>query len=116
MSGRGARKPMVEGSGVVAAPADVVLERVFETFKSQPGDYLPNVEVDRPRRTVAMQGGWWYRGEYTVDEDPAGSRVTHRVYNVATRGRWGVPLANRFFLGYRDKVRAGFAEFLESLG
>jgi hypothetical protein len=106
---------MVEVSGIVAAPSDVVVDRVFEYFEAQRGDYFPAVEIDRPGRTVAIQGGWWYRGEYTVDDHPGGSRVTHRVHNVATRMRWGVPLANRLFLGYRSKVEAGFAEFLESL-
>lgn len=48
--------------------------------------------------------------------DPAGSRVEHRVVNAAEWGRWGVPLANRFFLGYREKVAAGFAGLLRELG
>src|SRR4051812_30171658 len=41
------------------------------------------VEVDREAGTFAVQGGWWYRGEYAVEPDPAGARVTYRVYNVA---------------------------------
>jgi hypothetical protein len=106
---------MVEVSGVVAAPADVVVDRVFEYFDSRRGAHYPAVEIDPPARTVAIQGGWWYRGEYTVDDHPGGSRVTHRVYNVATWMRWGVPLANRLFIGFRPKVEAGFAEFLKQL-
>jgi hypothetical protein len=107
---------MVEVSGIVAAPADVIVDRVFEYFDSQRGRYFPAVEIDRPGRTVALQGGWWFRGEYTVDDHPAGSRVTHRVYNVATSMRWGVPLANRLFIGFRRKVEAEFEEFLKRLG
>jgi hypothetical protein len=106
---------MVEVSGIVAAPADVVVDRVFEYFDSLRGDHFPAVEIDSLGRTVAIQGGWWYRGEYTVDDHPGGSRVTHRVYNVATWMRWGVPLANRLFIGYRSKVETGFGEFLEQL-
>jgi hypothetical protein len=61
------------------------------------------VEVDRDAGTFAVQGGWWYRGEYTVEPDPAGARVTHRVYNVAgALSRWMVPLANRGFIGFGD--------------
>jgi hypothetical protein len=100
---------MVEVSAVVAAP-------VLEYFDSRRGGHFPAVEIDPPGRTVAIHGSWWYRGEYTVDDHPGGSRVTHRVYNVATWMRWGVPLANRLFIGYRSKVEAGFAEFLVRLG
>jgi hypothetical protein len=60
------------------------------------------VEVDREAGTFAVQGGWWYRGEYAVEPDPAGARVTYRVYNVAgALSRWMVPLANRGFIGSR---------------
>jgi hypothetical protein len=108
-------KPIVEVSGIVAAPAGVVVDRMADYFDSWRGSPFPAVEIDRQGRTVAIQGGWWYRGEYTVDDHPGGSRVTHRVYNVATRLRWGVPLANRLFIGYRPKVEAGFQELLGRL-
>ena len=62
------------------------------------------VEVDREAGTFAVQGGWWYRGEYAVEPDPAGARVTYRVYNVAgALSRWMVPLANRGFIGSRAR-------------
>ncbi|WP_194117756.1 hypothetical protein [Streptomyces hoynatensis] len=64
---------------------------------------------------LVLQGGWWYRGEYEVEPDGEGTRVTHRVYNVAARGRWAVPLANRFFVGYADATRARFAELLKGI-
>ena len=58
-----------------------------------------------------MQGGWWYRGEYELTPELAGTRVTHRVFNVAKASRWAVPLANRFFIGFETAdprgVRAG---------
>jgi hypothetical protein len=53
------------------------------------------VEVDQHRHTLAVQGHWWYRGVYTVRECPRGSLVEYRVHNVATRGRWAVPLMQR---------------------
>ncbi|GAA0925602.1 hypothetical protein [Nonomuraea longicatena] len=46
---------------------------------------------------------------------PSGSRLTHSVYNVAQRMRWAVPLANRFFVGFGDRTRDGFAEGLRDL-
>ncbi|HET6705271.1 hypothetical protein, partial [Amycolatopsis sp.] len=65
---------------------------------------------------AAVQGGWWYRGEYRVTADPVGARVEHRVVNAASRGRWGVPLANRFFVGFRQEVSAGVGRLLADLG
>ncbi|MEC3977236.1 hypothetical protein [Amycolatopsis sp. H20-H5] len=100
---------MVEVTGVVRAPVTEVFDGIAGRLRS------PGWEADRERGLVARQGGWWYRGEYLVAEDPAGTRVTHRVYNVASRGRWAVPLANRLFIGFRARVRTGFAELLREL-
>ncbi|MEV0650459.1 hypothetical protein AB0I28_34895 [Phytomonospora sp. NPDC050363] len=76
------------------------------------------VEVDRERRTLSAQGGWWYRGEYTVTAaEDGGTVLTLRVYNVAGRGsRWAVPLANNFFRGHGDRTRAALAGQLSALG
>src|SRR5439155_3722729 len=57
--------------------------------------YTVTVEVDPNRHTLAIQGHWWYRGVYTVRECPRGSLVEYRVHNIATRGRWAVPLMQR---------------------
>ncbi|KOX26537.1 hypothetical protein ADK67_15785 [Saccharothrix sp. NRRL B-16348] len=73
------------------------------------------IEVDRELRTVAVQGGWWYRGEYQVDATADGARLTHRVRNVARRGRWAVPLANRLFIGFRAQTERNFADFVAGL-
>ncbi|QWF77346.1 hypothetical protein [Amycolatopsis sp. CA-230715] len=106
------KKLMVEVSEVVSAPAADVLEALETRLTG-----APNLEVDRERGTVACQGGWWYRGEYEVVGEPGGgARVTHRVYNVADRLRWGVPLANRLFIGFRQATADGFARFARELG
>ncbi|WP_406635550.1 hypothetical protein [Amycolatopsis sp. WGS_07] len=107
-------RTIVEVSGVVsAAPADVFARLERQLAGSE---YPMKLEVDRERRFLAAQGGWWYRGEYEVADDPAGSRVTHRVRNAATGQWWGVLLANRFFVGFRDRVREGFRAMLAELG
>lgn len=106
-------KLLVEVSGVVPAPVAEVFTRLEETLRAQP--YNPGFERDAERRFLAQQGGWWYRGEYLVEEDPDGARVTHRVYNVATWSRWAVPLANRFFVGFAGRVGEGFDRMLENL-
>ena len=48
--------------------------------------------------SAALQGGWWYRGEYQLTEHPQGALLTLRVRNVARRGRLLVPLV---LLSYR---------------
>lgn len=68
------------------------------------GQHVLYVDVDRERRTVGVQGHWWYRGEYSFDPHPEGTRMVHRVLNVAPRARWAVPFANRFFVGFRDRT------------
>ena len=87
-------KLLYEVSGIVAAPPEAV------------APLLP--------RTV--QGGWWYRGEHLALPHPEGTRYVHRVYNVAQWWRWGVPLANRLFVGYHEKLRAGMRVGLAELG
>jgi hypothetical protein len=75
--------------------------------------YTATVEVDQKRHTLAIQGHWWYRGVYTVREDPRGSVVEYRVHNVATRGRWAVPLMQRRLP--RD-MRRDLAALLQTIG
>jgi hypothetical protein len=106
------RRPLVELTATVPVSPDSVPARVVEVVTAAGGG---RVEVDRERRTVAVQGGWWYRGEYQVDATADGTRLTHRVRNVARRGRWAVPLANRLFLGYRAEVERNFAAFVAGL-
>ncbi|WP_051166104.1 hypothetical protein [Amycolatopsis orientalis] len=107
-------RTIVEVSGVVpGAPADV-FDRLAQRLAAS--DYPVKLEVDRERRFLAAQGGWWYRGEYEVADDPAGSRVTHRVRNAAAGLGWGVLLANRFFVGFRDRAGQGFRALLAEIG
>ncbi|MEU5265815.1 hypothetical protein [Amycolatopsis sp. NPDC021455] len=124
-------KTLAEASGAVARPPGEVFERLLRALSG--GPYPMRVDVDRERGFIAVQGGWWYRGEYRVTaardcrcppvawktgaaQPGAGACVEHRVVNAASRGRWAVPLANRFFLGFRAKTAAGFASLLDELG
>ncbi|MCR6483286.1 hypothetical protein M8542_10705 [Amycolatopsis sp. OK19-0408] len=106
-------KTLAEVSGVVARPPAEVFEEVLRRVTG--GPYPMRTEVDRERGFLAVQGGWWYRGEYRVTADPAGARVEHRVVNAASWGRWGVPPANRFFIGFRARTAVAFARLLEEL-
>ncbi|WP_432994011.1 hypothetical protein [Dactylosporangium sp. CA-233914] len=75
------------------------------------------VDVDHRDGTVGFQGHWWYRGEISAAESDAETLVTYRVYNIARRAAWAVPLANRLFIGYARGVReaaAGIAQAIEN--
>ncbi|MFG2071773.1 hypothetical protein [Nonomuraea maritima] len=98
---------LVEVEGVVAAP----VERVWRALRAARPEHVMTAE-----HTVAYQGGWWYRGEWSVEPDVEGTRVVHRVYNVAQRLRWGVPVANRFFIGFAARTRESFAAALARIG
>jgi hypothetical protein len=75
--------------------------------------YTATVEVDPNRHMLAIQGRWWYRGVYTVRECPHGSLVEYRVHNIATRGRWAVPLMQR---SLPHHMRRDLAALLQTIG
>lgn len=109
------KKLLAEASGVVDGPVEKVWKILLpqvQQVETIPG-HTPKVEI--LDHLVAYQGGWWYRGEWSVEPHPQGTRVVHRVFNVATWGRWGVPLANRFFIGYQASVEKVFAEGLAQI-
>ncbi len=101
-------KLMHEFTGDVHAPPS----RVEDRLRAR----LPGFGRVRPG-VYALQGGWWYRGEYHVQPLPSGgTRLVHRIYNVAGPGsRWAVPLANRMFIGFAEKTGAGFRRLLADL-
>jgi hypothetical protein len=75
--------------------------------------YTVTVELDQNRHTLAVQGHWWYRGVYSVRDSPYGSLVEYRVHNVATRGRWAVPLMQRRL---PQQMRRDLAALLRTIG
>ncbi|GAA3309592.1 hypothetical protein [Nonomuraea dietziae] len=93
------RKLITEVSAVVEASADDVERELRKTLGGE----------------LAHQGGWWYRGEWSVEPHPRGALVVHRVYNVAEWMRWAVPLANQFFISYEEATREAFHRGLASL-
>ncbi|HUR05036.1 MAG TPA: hypothetical protein VM347_21010, partial [Nonomuraea sp.] len=130
------RSLLAEVSGVVEAPPERVREAMLKSLVPDgvpggvsdgvsggvsggaPGESRFTVEdlpghtltVEVTDRSIAYQGGWWYRGEWSHSGHPQGTLVVHRVYNVAERMRWAVPVANRFFIGFDDATREGFAK------
>lgn len=66
------------------------------------------LEVNRERKTAALQGGWWHRGEYEIIAEPGGgTRLRYRIFNVARQPTWLVALSHRLFIGYAARVRNG---------
>jgi hypothetical protein len=90
-----------------AAEARAVIDGEWMLDALLPGDARSYVEVDRRPGTVGVQGHWWYRGEISVVESATGTRLVQRVFNIARRGAWAVPLANRLFIGFREQLQHG---------
>lgn len=108
---------LAEVAGTVDAPSDTVAhalrDAVVATLRERGHD---GARVEGTGNVLIVQGGWWYRGEYEyVPLSSTRTRVTHRVYNVATRLRWGVPLANRLFIGLHASTKHAFAGLLERM-
>jgi hypothetical protein len=71
------------------------------------------VTVDRAARSVAEQGEWWYRSVTSVEPDPRGSQVVHRIFNVAEGNAWAVRFVSR---GPLNAAPTRFAEIVRRLG
>ncbi|WP_219510123.1 hypothetical protein [Nonomuraea ceibae] len=116
---------LAEVAGVVEAPVATVWAAVADellpdgrrtgrfTVQDAPG-HTTTVEVRD--RTLAFQGGWWYRGEWSVEPHPQGALLVHRVFNVARVARWAVPPANRMFVGFAAATRTAFLDALARTG
>lgn len=72
--------------------------------------------VGRGPGMVSLQGGWWYRGEYTAERHGGETRLVHRVFNVARQGTWAPALANRLFIGYRAAMQRGVEDLAGKAG
>jgi hypothetical protein len=103
------RKLLTEATGYADLPPEEVRRALVARFDD---GYL---KVDQAEGRVGVQGGWWYRGEYQLAPQGSGTRVTLRAYNVATRGRWAVPLANKLFAGFAQQTQARLDELLRAL-
>jgi hypothetical protein len=103
------RKLLTEATGYADLPPEEVRRALVARFDD---GYL---KVDQAEGRVGVQGGWWYRGEYQLAPQGSGTRVTLRAYNVATRGRWAVPLANKLFAGFAQQTQARLDELLCAL-
>jgi hypothetical protein len=125
---------LLELRGVVEAAPDAVAEILLDvrpggrspiapdgTAETLEGDEFAvvqqgskiSVRVDRAARSVTQQGEWWYRGVTSVEPDPRGAMVVHRIYNIAPGHRWAVRFVSR---GPLNAAPAEFAEQIAALG
>jgi hypothetical protein len=103
-------RPLLTLRGIVEAPVDLVTPLVVD----EPVDSAVKiVERDHAARTIALQGGWWYRGETRLEPHESGTLVVHQVFNVATTSRWASWFVARKPL---RATEAGFADRLRALG
>ncbi|MEV6629694.1 hypothetical protein AB0M54_02940 [Actinoplanes sp. NPDC051470] len=100
------------GRSPLAATGDAEPAEGDEFTVTKDGSRITMV-VDRPARSVSQQGEWWYRGVTSVEPDPRGARVIHRIYNVAPGRRWAVRFVSR---GPLNAAPAAFAAHLEAIG
>jgi hypothetical protein len=98
-------------SAFISTDDDDVFDALVRRIVPTP-DVAPFVLVDRESRLVVVQGGWWYRGEWRVSRDPAGSLVDYTIVNVARRARWASALTARRPLA---AAPAAFDEVAEAL-
>jgi hypothetical protein len=86
-------RPRQTVTGIVEADPDAVWDALLENSRPLTSIVGVRTETDPARRTLAVSGQWWYRGEYTVSDAEHGSLLTYRMYNIAPRlSRWLVPL------------------------
>jgi hypothetical protein len=101
------------GRSPMAATGEVTETDTGDDFVVVKDGSRLTVSVDRANREVALQGEWWYRGVTSVEPDPRGSRVVHRIFNVAQGRGWAVRFVSR---GPLNAAAGSFAETVRRLG
>jgi hypothetical protein len=115
-------KLLFEASAPVRAPLATVRGLIddgwaLDAFLGGDPTARSYVDVDHRDGVVGFQGHWWYRGEISASESEGQTVLTYRVFNIAKKGAWAVPLANRMFIGYGRQVResvTGLARAVET--
>lgn len=84
-----------------------LLQRFFGGGEQPPSAEQPAQHLDASHSPgkVGFQGDWWYRGELEATAGGGETLINYRVYNIAKRAAWAVPLANRLFIGFDAGVQ-----------
>ena len=75
---------LCELSGRIEGDADRVFELLVELIDPRGESHFV---VDRSSRRAVVQGDYWYRGEYRVDQVDAAADVEYIIVNVASGWR-----------------------------
>ena len=89
-----------------------VLRQFTGTAAAPPEAVLSSLPGTRYGSLIVEQGEWWYRAEYRVTPEGAGSRVELTIVNVAQSAHWAAPIAGRNELRWAER---SFTELLRSL-
>jgi hypothetical protein len=117
----GGRSPLAPDGEVLGTDSEVTVadgevtgtDGDRDTFEVVRDGSRMTVTVDRGRREVALQGEWWYRGVTSVEPHPLGSRVIHRIFNVAQGNGWAVRFVAR---GPLNAAPRSFADVVRRIG
>jgi hypothetical protein len=93
-----------EYSAFVSDDADTVFDALARRVKSA-SPPASSILIDKAERLIVLQGEWWYRGEWRVSVEAAGSDVDYTIVNVAQRAHWVGRLTAR---GVLKKAPGGF--------
>jgi hypothetical protein len=66
--------------------------------------------LDKRNNAVSIDGEWWYRGYYKLEQTESGAQLTYEVHNIAPNLRWLIPL----FM-WNKKTRASSKENFNTL-
>jgi len=81
-----------EHQSVIGAPLDRVFAALAAAVDPGPESHFA---VDPAAGMIVVQGGWWYRAEYLVTADSAGTRIQFTLLNVASPAHWAGPITGR---------------------
>ena len=97
--------------GVIEAPVDAVTSALLNQVR---GSHVGvSVVSDKQTRKIVVEGGWWYRGETSIEPHVQGSLVTYQILDVADRWRWAAAIISRKPIGQAPYV---FADQLQAVG
>jgi hypothetical protein len=83
-----------EYSAFISDDANTVFDALARRVKSA-SPPASSILIDKAQRLVVLQGEWWYRGEWRVTVEAAGSDMEYTIVNVAQRARWAGRLTAR---------------------
>lgn len=107
-------KVLDEHAGLVYAPVQQVRQAVLS---EQHGPFhaatIPlRVDVNLEQGWIEARGQWWWCGRFEVREDPVGTRVVHRTYNLA-RGVSGRLVPFTVARGHRGRGQDALRQVLD---